>query len=127
MQKVWEELKNIEAQAEKIQCEAKDKGKKITTQAQNDAEKLLANSRTYGSEESQKRYQAAIDEANKSREEQLVANEKSAAKLKTQAEKRMDTAVAAVVKAVLEEKQFWLRLQNTLLFCPRWALNVANF
>jgi vacuolar-type H+-ATPase subunit H len=103
MQKVWEELKNIEAQADQIQSEAKDRGKKITVQAQKDAEKLLSNSRTYGSEESHKRYQAAIDEANKSREEQLATNEKVAAKLKAQAEKRMDKAVAAVVKAVLEE------------------------
>ena len=103
MQKVWEELKGIEAQAEKIQFDAKDKAKKITLQAQKDAEKLLEDSKKYGAEESQKRYQAAITEANKSRSEQLVANEKAAAKLKAQAEKRMDSAVDAVVKAVLEE------------------------
>lgn len=103
MQKVWEELKNIEAQAEKIQSEAKERAKEITIQAQKDAEKLLANSRTYALEESQKCYQAAVEEANSNREEQLVDNEKGAVKLKTQAEKRMDKAVAAVVKAVLEE------------------------
>ena len=103
MQKVWEELKNIEAQAEKIQSGAKERAKEITIQAQKDAEKLLANSRTYALEESQKRYQAAIEEANKNREEQLIANEKDAVKLKTQAEKRMDKAVATVVKVVLEE------------------------
>ena len=83
MQKVWEELKSIEAQAEQIQTDAKDKAKKIVTQAQKDAEKLLANSKTYGAEESQKRYQAAIEEANKNREEQLAENEKAAAKLKS--------------------------------------------
>ncbi len=103
MQKVWEELKSIETQAEQIQTDAKDKAKKITTQAQKDAEKLVANSKTYGAEESQKRYQIAIDEANKNRDEQLAANEKAAAKLKSQAEKRMDKAVTNVVKAVLEE------------------------
>jgi vacuolar-type H+-ATPase subunit H len=103
MQKVWEELKSIEAQAEQIQADAKDRAKKITVQAQKDAETLLQNSKTYAAEEGQKRYQAAIDEANKKRQEQLAENEKAAAKLKTQAEKRMDQAVAAVVKAVLEE------------------------
>lgn len=103
MQKVWEELKNIEAQAEQIQTDAKDKAKKITTQAQKDAATLQENSKTYGAEESQKRYHAAIDVANKSREDQLATNEKAAAKLKAQAEKRMDSAVATVVKVVLEE------------------------
>ncbi|MCL5950085.1 MAG: hypothetical protein M1490_06385, partial [Candidatus Bathyarchaeota archaeon] len=67
MQKVWEELKGIETQAEQIQTDAKDKAKKITAQAQKDADKLLENSKTYGAEESQKRYQAAIAEANKTR------------------------------------------------------------
>jgi vacuolar-type H+-ATPase subunit H len=103
MQKVWEELKSIEAQAEQIQADAKDRAKKITVQAQKDAETLLANSKTYAAEEGQKRYQAAIDEANKKRQDQLAENEKAAAQLKTQAEKRMDSAVKAVVKAVLEE------------------------
>lgn len=103
MQKVWEELKNIEAQAEQIQTDAKAKAKQITSQAQKDADKLLANSRTYGAEESQKRYAAAIEEANKSRQQQLDASDKAAAKLRAQAEKRMDKAVDAVVDAVLEE------------------------
>jgi vacuolar-type H+-ATPase subunit H len=103
MQKVWEELKSIEAQADQIQSDAKDKAKKIVSQAKKDAEILLANSRTYGAEESQKRYEAAIAEANKNREAQLAENTKAAAKLKSQAEKRMDKAVSAVVKAVLEE------------------------
>lgn len=103
MQKVWEELKSIEAQAEQIQTDAKNRAKKITTQAKKDAETLLQNSKTYGTEEGQKRYQAAVAEANHKREEQLAENEKAAAKLKAQAEKRMDGAVAAVVKAVLEE------------------------
>jgi vacuolar-type H+-ATPase subunit H len=103
MQKVWEELKSIETQAEQIQTDAKTKAKQITLQAQKDAAKLLEDSKTYGAEESHKRYQAAIAEANKSREEKLAANDKAAVKLKSQAEKHMDNAVDAVVKAVLEE------------------------
>jgi vacuolar-type H+-ATPase subunit H len=103
MQKVWEELKKIEAEAEQIQTDAQDKAKKITLQAQKDAEKLLSNSRVYAQEESQKLYTNAIAEANKSREERLAANEKIAENLKVEAEKRMDKAVTAVVNAVLEE------------------------
>lgn len=103
MQKVWEELKGIETQAEQIQTDAKTKAKQITLQAQKDAAKLVEDSRTYGEEESQKRYQNAIMEANKSREEKLAANDKAAVKLKSQAENHMDSAVVAVVKAVIEE------------------------
>ena len=103
MQKVWEELKKIEAEAEQIQTDAHAKAKEITIQAQKDAEKLLSNSRVYAQEESQKIYANAIAEANKGREEKLEANEKVAENLKVQAEKRMDKAVTAVVNAVLEE------------------------
>ncbi len=103
MQKVWEELKNIEAQAEQIQNDAKDKAKTITAQAQKDAEKLFANSKTYAQEESQKLHAKAIDEANQHRDELLKVNQQAAGKLKAQAEKRMDKAVSAVVNAVLEE------------------------
>jgi vacuolar-type H+-ATPase subunit H len=103
MQKVWEELKGIETQAQQIQTDAKTKAKQITLQAQKDATKLIEDSRTYGEEESQNRYRAAIAEANKSREEKLAVNDKAASKLKSQAQKHMDSAVDAVVKAVLEE------------------------
>ena len=103
MQKVWEELKKIEAEAEQIQTDAQDKAKKITLQAQKNGEKLLANSRVYAQEESQKLYTNAIADANKKREAQLDANETEAAKMKAQAEKRMDKAVTAVVNSVLEE------------------------
>jgi vacuolar-type H+-ATPase subunit H len=104
MQKVWEELKNIEAQADQIQSDAKTKAKQITAQAKKDAETLLANSRTYGTEEAKKRYDTTIAEANKSRQQQLDDSDKAALKLKAQAEKRMDKAVTLVVDAVLEEK-----------------------
>ena len=104
MQKVWEELKNIEAQADQIQTDAKEKAKQITTQAQKDAETLLTNSRTYGAEESKKLYDATIEEANKNRQQQIDENQKAAAKLKAKAEKRMDKAVKAVVDAIIEEK-----------------------
>jgi len=104
MQKVWEELKNIEARADQIESDAKEKAKQIIAQAQKDAATLLAKSQAYGAEESKKRYDAAVAEANKTRQQRLDENEKVAAKLKAQAEKHMDKAVSAVVNAVLEEK-----------------------
>ncbi|MGD6852600.1 MAG: hypothetical protein ACQCN6_11125 [Candidatus Bathyarchaeia archaeon] len=103
MQKVWDELKKIEAQADQIQADAQEKAKKITTLAQQESDKLLSNSKTYGEEEAQKLYNQAIEEANRDRAEKLEANEATAQKLKAQAQKRMDNAVSTVVAAVLEE------------------------
>ncbi len=103
MEKVWGELKKIEAQAEQIRTDAQDKAKQITTLAQQEAEKLVTNSKSYGDAESQKLYQTAVQQANEDREKQLKTNQAAAAKLKAQAEKRMDQAVSAVVDSVLEE------------------------
>jgi vacuolar-type H+-ATPase subunit H len=103
METVWDELKKIEAHAEQIQNEAQERAKKMSLLAKQDAEKLAANSRTYGEAESQKLYENAIKEANHERDEHLNANQKAAEKLKASAEKRMDNAVLAVVNAVLEE------------------------
>jgi vacuolar-type H+-ATPase subunit H len=103
MQKVWDELKKIEAQAEQIQADAQTKAKDITALAKQESDKLLANSKAYGEAESAKIYQQALAEANECRSEMLKANQQEAAKLKRQAEKRMDKAVSAVVSAVLEE------------------------
>jgi hypothetical protein len=47
MKKVWEELKKIDAQAEQIRSYAKEKSKRITSLAEKNAEKLLANSKAY--------------------------------------------------------------------------------
>ncbi len=104
MHKVWEELKNIEAQADQIQSDAKEKARQITVQAQKDAQTLLASSKTYGAEESKNRFDAAIAEANAQRKRQLDDAEKDAERLRMQAEKRMDQAVENVVEAVLQEK-----------------------
>ena len=103
MEKVWDELKKIEAQAEQIQNDAQDRAKKMTLLAKQDAEKLVENSKTYAEAESQKLYVEAIAEANQERDKQLKANEETAGSLKLKAEKRMDKAVKVVVNAVLED------------------------
>jgi vacuolar-type H+-ATPase subunit H len=103
MEKVWDELKKIEAQAEQIQNDAKDRSKKMVLLAKQDAGKLVENSKPYGEAESQKIRANTIAQANQVRDENLAANQETAVKLKAKAEKRMDKAVLAVVNVVLEE------------------------
>jgi vacuolar-type H+-ATPase subunit H len=103
MERVWGELKKIDAQANKIMSDAQDKAKKIDLLAKSDAEKLIVNGKTYAEEESQKLYSKTIQEANQERDEHLKINQETAEKLKAQAEKNMDRAILAIYNAVLEE------------------------
>ena len=77
MEKVWEELKKIEAEAEKIRSDAQQKAQAITAIAQQNSEKLIANSQTYAEEEGQQLYASTVEEANRKRDEQLKANQAS--------------------------------------------------
>ena len=103
MEKVWDELKKIEAQAEQIQNDAQERAKKMSLLAKQDAEKLVENSRIYAEEESQRLYAKAIKEANQERDERLKLNQEVAGELKAKAQKHMDKAVLAVVNVVLED------------------------
>ena len=103
MEKVWEELKKIEKQAEQIRSEAQNKSKTLTELSKQEAAKLLADYITYAQEEAQDLYDRSIEEANRSRDEQLKANKKAIDRLKEQAEKHMEQASSAVMKAVLGE------------------------
>jgi len=103
MEKVWEELKKIEAQAEQIRSEAQEKAQNVATLAQRNGEKLVANSQIYAEEEAQQLLENTVKEANLRRDEQLKANQATAEKLKVQAEKHMEQAISKVVKAVIEE------------------------
>jgi len=104
MEKVWGELKKIEAQAGQIKTEAQNRAKKITELAQQQAEQLIANSKTYAQEEAQQLYNNTIEEANRNRDEQLKAHQEATEKLKVQAEKRMNQAVSTIVDRVLGGK-----------------------
>lgn len=106
MEKVWEELKKIEAQAEQIQNDAQNNAKKITLLAKQDAEKLIENSKTYAEEEAEKIHSIAKKESDQNHAECLKLNQQTAKKLKVQAEKNMDQAVKAIVNTVLEEDTF---------------------
>jgi vacuolar-type H+-ATPase subunit H len=105
MEKVWAELKKIEAQAEEIHSEAQQSAKEITILAQREAEKLVASSQNYAQEEAQQLYARTIEEANRNRDQQLKENEAAAEKLDMQAEQRMEKATTNIVNAVLGETQ----------------------
>ncbi len=103
MEKVWDELKKIEAQAGQIKLEAQTKSQEIVTIAQKEAEKLITNSQTYAKEEAQTLYTKAVNEANQNREILQKANQKEAEKLQAQAEKQLPKAVTVIVNGVLGE------------------------
>lgn len=103
MEKVWEELKKIEASAEKIRAEAQQKAQSIKVLAQKNSEKLIANSQIYAEEEGQQLYASTVEEANRKRDDQLKANQATTEKLKVQAGKRMELAVTTIVNAIVKE------------------------
>ena len=105
MEKVWAELKKIEAQASQIKLEAQAKNKEIVDVAQQEAETLSANSKTYAKEEAQNFYESTVKAANQNRENQLKANQTQTQKLSAQAQKNMPKTADAIVKRVLGESE----------------------
>ena len=105
MEKVWQELKKIEAQAEQIRNEAQEKSRQIVDIAQQEAEKLVLNSKTYAQEEAQKLEAQAIQDAQRDREQKLEVSRQTAEEIRRQAVPRMDKASDSVVSAVLGEKR----------------------
>jgi vacuolar-type H+-ATPase subunit H len=103
MEKIWEELRKIESEAEQIRNEAKDKAKNITVLARQEAEKLIINSKAYAEEEMRKLHIGTIQEADRNHDEQLRATQQSSEKLRIQAEKHMDQASSTVANMVLGE------------------------
>ena len=104
MEKVWEELKKIETQAEQIHVEAQSQSKQITKLAQQDAAMLLFNSKKYAEQEAQQIIEKVTEEANRKHEEQLEANLEVTEKLKGYALRRMEQAANKIVDAVLGDK-----------------------
>jgi len=101
MEKVWEELKKIELHAEQIRIEAQNRAKEITNLANQEAEKLVANSKVYAEEEAQRLNQLAVTEANEKSEMQLKTAQENTDELRRAAEKRMKHAEDVILKAVV--------------------------
>ncbi len=105
MEKVWEELRKIEAQAEEIRREAEKRAKEITNFSKQEAEQLIVKSKKYAQEEAQKLQKSAIEEASRTRAERLTTNEKNIEELQDKAQERMPQAERIIVDAVLGKRQ----------------------
>jgi vacuolar-type H+-ATPase subunit H len=105
MEKVWAELKRIEAEAQKMRAQAEGKAKEITALAKQQAEKMVADGKTYGQQEADALYANAVEDANRKRDEQFKENQAEIEKMRVHADKRMDKASTNIVNAVLGEKQ----------------------
>jgi vacuolar-type H+-ATPase subunit H len=103
MEKVWEELKKIDAQAEKIRSEAQNKAKEIISLSQKESEEFLVNSKIYSQQEAQQLYEETVEEANRRGDQQLETNRKATEHLSEQAQKRMEKASSTIVSALIGE------------------------
>jgi vacuolar-type H+-ATPase subunit H len=101
MEKVWEELKEIESKAEQINSDTMKKSQELIAVAKNDAKKLLSLSKKHAEAESNELQSTQLKEAEKERDIALEKNERSNQKLKARVEKNFDKAVDAVFNAVL--------------------------
>jgi vacuolar-type H+-ATPase subunit E/Vma4 len=105
MEKVWDELKHIEAEAQRLRTETAEKAKEITDLAKQQAEKLGADSRKYGQQEADALYADAVEDANRKRDEQLKENQVAIEKLRVKAQKGMEQASSTLVNVVLGDNK----------------------
>ncbi len=86
MERIWDELKKIELQAEQIRAEAQNNSAQLVNLARKEGEQLVAKARAYAEEDSQQFYRNSIQEANKSYEEKLKISKENGEKLMVHAE-----------------------------------------
>ncbi len=103
MEKVWSELKKIEAKAEEIRSEATAKAKQIGNLSQQEAEELIATSKSYADEEAKALVAKAAKEAAIAGKERMRNAKKETKKLRLQASENMEKAVDLIVQAVVGE------------------------
>ena len=113
MEKVWDELKKIEAHAEKIRNEAQNKAKTLTSLAHQEAEKLIENGKTYAKEEAEQYFAIANEEANRSRDEKLKANQQGYGKTDAASRKTLRTSLNSNSKCIARGNQ---NLSQTTLY-----------
>jgi len=101
MEKVWEELRKIEREAERIRSEGLRKSEEIFVIAKEDAEKLVLDSRKHVEEEADELLSRYLEEANKEREDALKKNEDVIKELRITVERRINEAVKMIFDAVL--------------------------
>lgn len=101
MEKVWEELKELESKAEQINSETMEKSQELIAVAKNDAKKLLSLSEKNAEAEANGLLITYLKEAAKERDIALEKNKRRIQELKETVEKNFDKAVNAVFNAVL--------------------------
>lgn len=101
MEKVWEELRRIESEAEHVQSGALKKSEELIAIAKQDAEKLLSDSTKHIETEANELLNRFLREAAKERDAALEKNEKNLKDLRETVEKRFDEALNIIFDAVL--------------------------
>ena len=101
MERVWEELKKIETEAERIHSEASKKSEELHAIAKKDAEKLLSVSKKHAEAEANELLNKYRREASNERNARLEKNKIFIKELRATVEKRFDKAVNTVFDAVL--------------------------
>jgi vacuolar-type H+-ATPase subunit H len=101
MERVWEELKEIESKAEQINSETMKKSQELIAVAKKDAEKLLSLAKKYAEAEANELLNTHLKKAATERDIALEKNDRSIKELKAHVEKNFDKTVDAVFNVVL--------------------------
>jgi vacuolar-type H+-ATPase subunit H len=101
MERVWEELKEIENKAEQINSETMKKSQELIAVAKKDAEKLLSLAKKHAEAEATELLNTHLKKAATERDAALEKNERTIKELKTNVEKNFDKTVDAVFNIVL--------------------------
>jgi vacuolar-type H+-ATPase subunit H len=101
MERLWEELKKIEKEAEHIHSKTLEKSEELIAIAKKDAEKLLSDSKKHVEAEADELLKKYAKEATKKRNFALKKNEEIIKELRKTVEKRFNKAVNTIFDAVL--------------------------
>jgi vacuolar-type H+-ATPase subunit H len=101
MEKVWEELRKIESEAEHIRSETLKRSEELIAIAKQDAEKLLSASEKHVEMEGNELLKRLRRDVAKERDDALEKNEKNIKDLRETVEKCFDDAVNMIFDAVL--------------------------
>lgn len=100
---IWEELKKIDSEADKVLLEVKNKSKLVNEEAKKNAKVLIEKSIKYANEDANELIVKAVNEAKMSRNKKLEANQLVIQKLEKDAQGRIDAAVDLIVNRLLEK------------------------
>jgi F0F1-type ATP synthase membrane subunit b/b' len=101
MERVWDELRKIEKEAELLEEEAVKKSKAISEVANREAEKIIFNSRIYADAEVNGLRDASVKEIAEKKETMLKENSGNVSRLSALAEENKKKAVNFVFDQVL--------------------------